>query len=284
MAKTPREIRRSLSALGVTPRKSRGQNYLADRGTIDRIVRFAHVEPDETVLEIGPGLGALTDALHSQAGFYAAVEIEASCRDHLLTVCPALSSAQIVIADVRTVALPDSRLGQPPYVVVSNVPYSLSTDITLWILRHRTVVRRASLLLQREFAERLAAPPGTKVYGSLTVLRTLFADARLGPVIPGTVFVPPAEVESRLIELTPLPQLRCEVPGEELFERVVRAAFSTRRKTLLNALAGAGLGLEKPAVRSVLAESGIVESRRAETLSLEEFAALSRAVATVLRA
>lgn len=279
MAKTPREIRAALEAMEVTPRKSRGQNYLCDRGVIDKIVRFAGITKADTVIEIGPGLGALTDELVAAAGRYTAVELEPKCQAHLLDTCPGLTPEQIVIADVRTISLPDERFGTPPYVVVSNVPYSLSSEITLWLLKHRGCVTRASFLLQREFAERLAAVPGSKVYGSLTVLRTLFADAQLGPIIPGTVFLPPAEVESRLIELRMLPEPRFPVASVPLFERVVRAAFSTRRKTLLNALSGSTLGFEKSVVRELLHDAGVDEGRRAETLSLEEFSWLVAKVA-----
>lgn len=264
--------------MGVTPRKSRGQNYLCDRGIIERIVKFAHVTAADNVIEIGPGLGALTDSLVAAAGRYTAIELEPACRQHLAATCPGLSEDQVVIADVRSISLPGEAFGPSPYTIVSNVPYSLSSEITLWLLKHRSVVTRASFLLQREFAERLAASPGTKAYGSLTVLRSLYSDAKLGPIIPGTVFLPPAEVESRLIEMTMLPGPRVAVHDEGLFERVLRAAFSTRRKTLLNSLSGSTLGIEKAAVRDILAAAAIEEGRRAETLSLAEFAVLANTV------
>ena len=271
---SPRTIRERLEELGVSPRKSRGQNFLCDRNTIDRIVNFAHVEENDTVIEIGPGLGAISEHLFAKAGSYAAIELEPHFQRHILESLEGLLESRVINADVRYVELPLSGIVDPPYVVVSNVPYSVSTDVTLWLIRFRSQIKRASLLLQREFAERLAASPGGKEYGSLTVLRTLYADARLGPTVPGTVFLPPADVESRLLELTMLSEPRFPVPSQELFERVVRAGFSTRRKTLHNAIAS-GLGIEKAESQAMLLRAGIDPSRRAETLSLEEFCKLS---------
>jgi len=150
--------------------------------------------------------------------------------------------------------------------------------VCLWIIKNRAHISRACLLLQKEFAERLAAGPGSKAYGSLTVFRNLYADAELGPEVPGTSFYPKAKVASRLIRLTPLSEPRVQIPSEELFEKVVRASFATRRKTLLNCLTAASFFESKDQTREVLESIEIDPIRRAETLSLQEFANLTRAI------
>jgi 16S rRNA (adenine1518-N6/adenine1519-N6)-dimethyltransferase len=277
------ELRRILDELEVRPRKRHGQNFLIDRGSIQNICRFAQVDSTQDVLEIGPGLGAITEHLLTHARCYRAVELEMKFADFLLRSLPALNPGDILVQDVRELELSlHPQLSGRQWSLVSNVPYSLSSEILLWILRNRRNILQASLLLQREFAERVAARPGGKDYGSLTVLCRLYADAELGPVISGGCFFPSAEVESRLLKLRMLTTPRVALPDEAFFERIVRASFSARRKTVANSLGGSGLFADRDVIQRILERAGIDSRRRAETLDLDEFAALSRAAADVL--
>jgi len=273
----PAKIRETLTALGVTPRKQRGQNFLIDPGSVHKVLSFAGVRATDEVVEVGPGLGALTTKLIEQAKTYCAVDIEERFIQFLRSEHPALPPSSFICADVRTINL--SELGFSPErkaVIVSNVPYSLSSEVILWLLEQHTVIARASLLLQREFAERVAAVPGGKEYGSLSALSALLADIRLGPKITGACFFPPAEVESRLVELRMLGSTRYEVPSVQRFETVVRASFSKRRKTLLNALSSSERFGSKDDVESWLRRCDIDPVRRAETVSPEEYARMTR--------
>ena len=172
-------------------------------------------------------------------------------------------------------------LGVERFIVASNVPYSISTDVTLWVLKNRSSIVRASLLLQKEFARRLAADPGGREYGSLTVARTLYAEAELGPIIPGDAFVPPTEVESQAIQLVLREAPLIEGIDPERLESVVRTAFGQRRKTLLNSLSRYP-GLDsKATLEKILLECGIDPQRRAETLSVEEFGELAKKLQAV---
>lgn len=270
------ELRALLERLDVRPSKRRGQNFLIDRGSLQKVVQFAAVSPEDDVLEIGPGLGALSDELARAARSYTAVEIEERFAIYLREILP--DTATVLCCDVREVNfdtdLPTSR----GLHLVSNVPYSLSSEVTLWAIRNRTRFPKASLLFQREFAERLGASPGGKEYGSLSVLLRLYADAELGPRVSGSCFFPTAEVESRLIRFRFLPEPREDVGDEALFEEIVRAAFATRRKTLLNALSASRFFETKEETGDALREVGIDPGRRAESLELAEYARLSRHV------
>ena len=276
MAETPAEVRRLIERIDFKPSKRFGQNFLIDRGSIGVICSFAALEAGESVLEIGPGLGAISPFLAAHSKNYYAVELEAKFIPLLLEALPKIAPANIICSDIRDVDLTaDERFGSSALAVISNVPYSLSSEIILWILRQRARISRAALLLQREFAERVAAKPGGKEYGSLTVLCNLYADARIGPKISGSCFFPPAAVESRLLELKMLPTPREQVDAA-LLEKLVRSSFSARRKTLLNSISGSGNFGEKKEVDALLNEAGIDPVRRAETLSLSEFAGIVR--------
>ena len=260
-------IKRKLSDLDVTPSKERGQNFLLDDGIVQDIVEFGGGAKDLDVLEIGPGLGALTAHLH---GFRSLtlIELEQRFCDELLKKYP---SAKIISADVRTIDL--GSLGDD-LIVFGNLPYSFSTDIVFHLIEHGSHIRHATLLLQREFAERLAAPPGGRDYGRLSVATQMYADVTLGKIVPGSSFHPTTEVESRLVKLSFLKTPRFAIPDKAWFERVVKASFSQRRKKLLNSLKASGFFAPEQIV-AALSGSGIDPNRRAETLSISEFVALS---------
>jgi 16S rRNA (adenine1518-N6/adenine1519-N6)-dimethyltransferase len=266
MSTDPKKL---LRQLGIAPEKSRGQNFLFSTDAVFTVLEFAALTGSEAVLEVGPGLGALTQELRVQARIFRAVEVEeAFCRHLVEHVLP---RDEVICGDVRDIDI-EALFGDDKVVVVSNVPYSISSEFCHWLFAQSERIERASLLLQREFAERLAAEPGSRAYGALTVYRKRCATASLGAVVRGADFFPPAAVNSRLIALRFTPQV--QVP--QSFERVVRAAFSHRRKTLLNSLLAAQLVESKEEVLRLLEAAEISPKCRAETLDLGDFARLAK--------
>jgi len=274
------KVREVLSQLGVQPTKKRGQNFLFDPSAASKIVSFAKLSSDEPVLEVGPGLGALTEHLLEITGNYLFVEIEEKFRDYLLERFSMLNSKNAYCGSILDACSSElaAKLGVDKFRLVSNAPYSISTDILLWVLNSKEHVVDASLLLQRQFAERVAASSGTKEYGSLSVLAQMLADCELGGVFPGTIFHPSADVESRLLKIRLLDSPRFEIPSQAIFEKIIRAAFSHRRKTLLNSMNASTLELTKEQLVDHFSKCKISSNRRAETLELEEFALLARSI------
>jgi 16S rRNA (adenine1518-N6/adenine1519-N6)-dimethyltransferase len=254
-------------------RRALGQHFLRDPGIARAIVDLVAPTANDLVVEIGPGEGALTVELARRAGKVIALEVDPVLASRLRE---RLGEAQIVEADARSW---DYRGLTAPaggrVLVVGNLPYSVSKPILTALVAARTAVDAMALMLQREVAERVAAAPGSRVYGSLSVLTQLYCDVTLALRVPPSAFRPPPEVESAVIRLDVLPSPRVALADERRFHVVVRAAFAQRRKTLANALA-AGLARSVGALRAAAESAGIDPSRRAETLTIEEFAELTR--------
>jgi 16S rRNA (adenine1518-N6/adenine1519-N6)-dimethyltransferase len=266
--KPPRRAKDTLRELDVRPSKERGQNFLIRPEVIDSIVDFAEAPREAHVVEIGPGMGALTAMLAERERF-AVIEIEPNFCKHLAEAYPRV---QIINQDVRQVDF--STIGHKLFVF-GNIPYVFSTDIVFHLLENRSVVQHAVLMVQREFAERVAASPGNRQYGSLSVAIQMFADITLGPIVPGNSFHPPTAVESRVMKITFLPAPRVEVDDPRHFEIVVRAAFTQRRKKLVNSLMSTGRWT-KERVNAALSAASISPDIRAEQLGIAEFAKLAR--------
>lgn len=256
--------------------KSLGQNFLVDRNIIDRILRCADVGKKDNVLEIGPGRGALTGCLAQGAGHLLLVEY-----DHLLA--SALKErfrddthVTVIDGDVLRLDL-EGLLGEQDgkWIVVANLPYNISTQVLFRLLGLRGAVSRMVLMLQREVGERLVASPGSADYGVTTLLLGLWFDIRREFIVAPGCFRPRPRVESALLSFVPLSAPRVDVGDEALFRKVVKGAFAMRRKTLANCLKAAEL-LSADAVDPLLEQCGIDGRRRGETLSMEEFAAISR--------
>jgi 16S rRNA (adenine1518-N6/adenine1519-N6)-dimethyltransferase len=253
-------------------RRALGQHFLRDAGIARAIVTLVAPTASDLVVEIGPGEGALTGELAPRAGRLIALEVDPVLAARLR---PRFPAAEIVDADARTWDY--GTLAAPPggrVLVVGNLPYSVGKPILMALVEARTAIDAMALMLQREVAERVAAAPGGKTYGSLSVLTQLYCDVRIALRVPPGAFRPPPKVESAVLRLDVLRSPRVPLADERRFHTVVRAAFAQRRKTLANALA-AGLGRPADAIRLAAEAAGIDPARRAETLTIAEFAALA---------
>ena len=266
-------------------RRALGQHFLADPGVAAQIVEAVGATAGDLVCEIGAGDGALTRALAARAGRLVALEIDPTLRERLAAATahwPEAGHVEIRLADARGFSYGDLRALRPDLagrvLVVGNLPYSASKAILERLLAAHATLDRAVLMLQREVAERLAAAPGGREYGALSVFWQRWATVSPLLVVPPGAFRPAPAVESAVVTATFVTSPRVAVANEEAFARVVRAAFGQRRKTLANALRGGGLG-NAPRLGAALAEAGIDGGRRAETLTLEEFARLADALA-----
>lgn len=249
------------------PKKEWGQNFLGDSRVLADLARLARAGPDDVIVELGAGLGHLTRALAATGARVVAVERDRELAPVLREELP--PGIEVVEADAATYDLGTFRRR---VIVCGNLPYHLSSPILFHLLDQRVAVKRAVMLLQREVAERIAAPPGGRDYGLLSVLVQHVADAEIALDVPRHLFTPPPEVESCALVLEFLDAPRFEVHDERRFRALVKAAFGQRRKTLWNALKNF------PGGREALEKAGIDPQRRAETLSVAEFASVERAL------
>jgi 16S rRNA (adenine1518-N6/adenine1519-N6)-dimethyltransferase len=263
--------------LPAAPRKSLGQHFLHDQDVLDRIVREGGFSPEEQVLEIGGGTGELTERLARACGHLVCVELDETLCHHLRMRMERYGNTSIVCSDVLDISaaeLLEEGGGRMPYVLAGNVPYYITAPIFRQYLRAENRPTRMVLLVQREVAESVAAGPGdmsllgvsVQLYGSVQVLFR----------VPRTAFTPPPKVESAVVRVDVYERPPVELESEERFFEVVRAGFRNPRKQLHNAIAS-GLWLPPDSAPDLLRSAGIDPMRRAQTLSLEEWAALTRA-------
>ena len=275
--------RKDLRKLNVLPNKRRGQNFVVQDSLIDEIIKFAGDFTDKYVLEIGPGLGALTDKLYICKGL-TVIEVEQKFCEDLKRKYPEI---KIVQNDFRNVDITELAVDETEkveeskkvYTVFSNVPYVYSTDMIFYLIKNRSVLETCTLLLQREFAERLASEPGSRAYGVISLMVQNWCEMKLGKIFPGTYFYPVTKVESRIIQLRFRDTPRVKEEDFPAFQRVVKAAFSQRRKKIHNAIKNSGFFVDKDIDGSLL-KANIDPSRRPETVSIEEFCTLSKILET----
>lgn len=274
----PADVRRLAAALSVRPTKSLGQNFLIDPNTIRRIVRIAGVAPTDVVMEVGPGLGSLTLGLLGASSRVVAIEIDPALAAALPNVVAAQLPAMtdrlhVIAADALTVT---DVPGPPPTALVANLPYNVAVPVLLGMIERFDSVRTGLVMVQQEVADRLAAPPGSKVYGVPSVKLAWYADARLAGSIPRTVFWPAPNVDSGLVAFTRRPPPDAD---RRTTFAIIDAAFAQRRKTLRAALAGLAGG--PVAAEALLRGAGIDHTLRGEALSVTEFARIAAAAASL---
>ena len=274
------EIRSFLSRHGLLARRDLGQSFLVDEGVAARLVAFAGVEDQDLILEIGTGLGILTRALALRAKRVVTIEVDGGLVRALRSEQLLPQNVELVHADALAIDLAGLARGAgDPVRVVANLPYAVASPLLRRLLDLRGELVDWSVLLQREVAERLLAGPATREYGSLSVLHQLCVTASRGPDLPPRCFFPAPRVVSRFVRLVPLKEPILDSAELCEVERLTRAAFGQRRKTLVNALRG---GIVPPpstkTLLGVLAGLGIDAQTRAERLAPECFVALSRAL------
>lgn len=271
----PGDVSRLLAQHGIRLKKKWGQNFLVDENILQKIVSTANLESTDSVLEIGPGIGSLTQKLAEKAKTVTAVEIDAR-------FLPVLRET---LADYRNVLLVHqdamdfdwrAHCRQEPVKLVANLPYNVATPLFYrWLKEYRSCFSLFVCMVQKEVARRIVADPGGKEYGALTVLCQYAGRCEIAFAVPKTVFFPRPDVSSAVVKITPLAKPEYDVGNEPFFFRLVDAVFSQRRKTLLNTL-HAALPFSKMELAKVGAVAGFDMSRRGETLSVLEFAIISR--------
>jgi 16S rRNA (adenine1518-N6/adenine1519-N6)-dimethyltransferase len=265
---TPSEIRALLDEHRLRPSKALGQHFLADNNMAAHIVRLAGVRPGDHVVEVGPGLGSLTLALCDAGAHVRAVEIDGRLAKVLAEVVRG-KPVDVVVADALSVDWPELLRDHDRWIMVSNLPYNVATPVVVRALEEAPSIVRFLVMVQREVGDRLAAGPGSKVYGAVSVKVAYYADAEVVGTVPPDVFVPKPNVDSALVRLVRRPSPVAVADPERMFS-LVRAGFATRRKTLRRALAA-------EVDDATFAAAGIDPTARAETLSLAQWAALAGA-------
>ncbi|CAM4457531.1 16S rRNA (adenine(1518)-N(6)/adenine(1519)-N(6))-dimethyltransferase RsmA [Paenibacillus phoenicis] len=277
---TPRRTKEIIQRHGFSFKKSLGQNFLIDQNILGKIVAAAELDKTQGALEIGPGIGALTEKLAQEAGKVAAVEIDQRLLPILQEVLEPYPHVHVIHGDVLKLDLKAlfaaEFSGVSGVSVVANLPYYVTTPIMMKLLEEKLPLKHIVVMIQKEVAERMAATPGGKDYGSLSIAVQYYSTPEMICTVPHSVFIPQPNVESAVIRLTVREKPAVAVQDEAFFFEVVQASFAQRRKTISNNLKSRFFPKEgRERLEQLLEEAGIQPSRRAETLSLDEFAKLS---------
>ncbi len=275
---TPKATAETVKQFDFRFKKSFGQNFLIDSNIIDKIIDSAKIRSDDFILEIGPGIGTLTQHLAYHAGAVAAVEIDSRLIPVLEHTLSGYDNVAIINEDILKVdiqALLDEHGVQKPIKVIANLPYYVTTPVIMELLEKRIPIESITIMIQREVADRISAPAGTKNYGALSLAVNYFSTpCKIIDVSPNC-FMPRPEVTSSVIQLC-IKKERIPVADEAFMFKVIRAAFSQRRKTLINSLKNYGeFNLSKQQWEKILSACSIAPEIRGETLTLADFARLS---------
>ncbi|WP_025783692.1 16S rRNA (adenine(1518)-N(6)/adenine(1519)-N(6))-dimethyltransferase RsmA [Sporosarcina sp. D27] len=281
---TPARTKEILEKHGFSFKKSLGQNFLIDPNILKNIIYHAGIDKRSGVIEIGPGIGALTEHIARAAGKVVAYEIDDRLLPVLEDTLSPYSNVTVIHQDILDVdlnaAIEEQFSDVDEVTVVANLPYYVTTPIIMKFLMGKVPIERMVIMMQHEVADRITAVPGTKAYGSLSIAIQYYMDAEVSMVVPRTVFMPQPNVESAVLRLSRKAHPPASVINEEFLFQVARGSFVQRRKTILNNLQTSlpqGKA-KKEAIIAALTEAGIDPVRRGETLSIEEFANLSNAL------
>ncbi|PQL23359.1 16S rRNA (adenine(1518)-N(6)/adenine(1519)-N(6))-dimethyltransferase RsmA [Veillonella sp. T34266-5] len=260
--------------------KKLGQNFLIKRGIVDEIVKAADLQEGEPVLEIGPGIGTLTQGLAQSGANVTAIELDTRLLEVLDTTLAQYSNVTIVHGDVLKLDVP-SIMHHKPFKVVANLPYYITTPIIMSLLESRLPIERLVVMVQKEVALRMVAKPGTKDYGALSVAVQYYTMPDIVLDVPPKSFLPAPAVTSSVIRCVLRDKPPVDVVDEKLFFRVVKAGFAQRRKTFANTMKTTGLSKDR--IEELLAKANIDGQRRGETFTLQEFADVANAWAALIK-
>ena len=259
--------------------KKYGQNFLIDKSMLEKIISSAEIEEDDCVLEIGPGIGTMTQYLCEAARQVIVVEIDDKLIPILNDTLSAYDNKVIINEDILKVdikALAEKYNDGKPIKVVANLPYYITTPIVMGLLENKVPLKSITIMIQKEVADRMQEGPGSKDYGALSLAVQFYSKPKVMAVVPPECFMPRPKVSSSVIRLDLYEKSPVEVKDSEYMFRLIRASFNLRRKTLVNGLTGeASLGLTKEQVQEALIKMGKSETVRGETFTLQEFAQLS---------
>nr|WP_330423240.1 16S rRNA (adenine(1518)-N(6)/adenine(1519)-N(6))-dimethyltransferase RsmA [Blautia sp. OF03-15BH] len=278
----PQKTIEVLQKYNFTFQKKFGQNFLIDPHVLDKIIAAAEITKDDFVLEIGPGIGTLTQYLAEAAREVVAVEIDSSLIPILEDTLSSYDNVSVINEDVLKVdlkKLAEERNGGKPIKVVANLPYYITTPIIMGLFESHVPLKSLTVMVQKEVALRMQAGPGTKDYGALSLAVQYYADPYLAANVPPNCFMPRPNVGSAVIRLTRFEETPVKVKDEALLFRLIRASFNQRRKTLQNGLVNSPeLHFSKEQVAAAIETLGVSPSVRGEALTLEQFAALCNAL------
>ncbi len=268
-----------LARYNMSAKKKFGQNFLIDGGVLEGIVEAAGVTDKDCVLEIGPGIGTLTQYLAEAAGRVVAVEIDKTLLPVLADTLSEYDNVTVINEDVLKVdidkIIEEYNEGRP-IKVVANLPYYITTPIIMKLFESGALIESITVMVQKEVADRMAAGPGNKDYGSLSLAVGFYAEANTVIDVPPSSFIPQPNVGSAVVKLTKYPEPKVNVKDAKYLFEIIRTSFNQRRKTLSNSLSNnASLGVSRDKVSAALVKMGIDERARGETLTLEQFAELS---------
>ena len=262
--------------------KKFGQNFLIDTHVLEKIIAAADVTKDDFVLEIGPGIGTMTQYLCEHARAVAAVEIDKNLIPILGDTLGAYDNVEIINQDILKVdirKLAEEKNGGRPIKVVANLPYYITTPIIMGLFESHVPIESITVMVQKEVADRMQVGPGTKDYGALSLAVQYYAAPEIVAIVPPNCFMPRPKVGSAVIRLTRHKEPPVQVEDEKLMFRIIRASFNQRRKTLANGLKNSGeLTLSKEVIEESITELGVPVTIRGEALSLAQFAELSNII------
>ncbi|MCI5509226.1 MAG: 16S rRNA (adenine(1518)-N(6)/adenine(1519)-N(6))-dimethyltransferase RsmA [Eubacterium sp.] len=275
----PQETIAVLNKYQFTFQKKFGQNFLIDTHVLDKIIRAADITKDDFVLEIGPGIGTMTQYLAEAAGEVCAVEIDKNLIPILQDTLKDYDNVTVINNDILKVdirKMADEKNQGRPIKVVANLPYYITTPIIMGLFENHVPVESITVMVQKEVADRMQVGPGTKDYGALSLAVQYYAEPYIVANVPPNCFMPRPKVGSAVIRLTRHSQPPVQVNNEKLMFQIIRASFNQRRKTLANSLKNyEGLSFDKEEIEQAIAACGFQPAIRGEALSLEEFAILS---------
>ena len=260
--------------------KKLGQNFLIKRGIVDEIVHAAELTSGEPVLEVGPGIGTLTQGLAQSGADVTAIELDRRLLEVLDTTLASYDNVRIVHGDVLKLDVP-SIMNHKPFKVVANLPYYITTPIIMSLLESKLPIERLVVMVQKEVALRMVAKPGTKDYGALSVAVQYYTEPDIVLDVPPKSFLPAPAVTSSVIRCVLRDKPPVDVIDEKLFFRVVKAGFAQRRKTFSNTMKTTGLSKDR--IEELLAKANIDGQRRGETFTLQEFADVANAWASLIK-